>query len=207
MDFLPAGIEETGDVPGNPGTPGNPMTIMMVLAPGDFNDDEYSICREVFDAAASGGIATGLVPGTSLDVRVCGLKKGLVRGSFGLCVDVELALFEVDLRSCAAVVFIGGSGVSACLNSRFILKLARAAVDAGCVVGALCAAPGILARAGLLSMRPATAHPVAADELAMGGAVIVDSPVVVSERIVTAAGPFAAREFAERIVAMARLGR
>lgn len=205
MDFLPAGRGETGNVPADSGTPGNPKIILMVLAPGDFNDDEYSICRDVFDSAASGATGGGLRSGTSLCVRVCCPKTGFVRGSFGTWVEVDMGIFDVDLCSCAAVVFIGGSGVSACLESRSVIKLAKDAADSGCVVGALCAAPGILARAGLLMMRPATGHPVARVELRNAGAVLVDAPLVVSERIVTAAGPFAARDFAEKIVEMARL--
>ena len=202
MDFLPAGIEEAG-MSGNPGTPGNP---------NDHNDGSGPLATSTTTSIQSAAKFSMRLHPRHRDRSGLGDKpgceglrpeEGLVRGSFGLWVDVELALFEVDLRSCRC-----------CFHWRFRRVRVEQSFIHNCPGGCRCR----LRRQGPLrgptswpartaGMRPATAHPVAADELAMGGAVIVDSPVVVSERIVTAAGPFAAREFAERIVAMARLGR
>jgi protease I len=172
----------------------------MVLPEKAFNDDEYALSRAVFEAAAETGTETAVRPGRCLAVSVCAPSAGRVRGSFGLWVDAECAIRDVDVAECAAVVFIGGDGVPALFDSKAAHRLAVEALAAGCVVGAICAAPSILARAGILDMKRANAHKSRVADLVAHGAVIVDEPVVVAERIVTAVGPLVAGRFAGEIV-------
>jgi protease I len=65
-------------------------------------------------------------------------------------------------------------------------------------VAAICLAPVVLARAGILKGKKATYFnsPVSFREMKAGGAVLVDKAVVADSRIVTANGPAAATEFA-----------
>jgi protease I len=70
------------------------------------------------------------------------------------------------------------------------------------VVAAICLAPVVLARAGILKGKKATYFnsPVSFREMRAGGAVLVDKAVVTDDRIVTANGPAAAAEFAEAFI-------
>jgi len=78
---------------------------------------------------------------------------------------------------------------------------ARVAVDAvvaqGRLLAAICLAPPVLARAGVLAGKRATAYPAqsAIIELKRGGATYVVEPVVRDGTIVTASGPEAAAAF------------
>jgi protease I len=70
------------------------------------------------------------------------------------------------------------------------------------VVAAICLAPVVLARAGILKGKKATYFnsPVSFREMRAGGAVLVDKAVVTDSRIVTANGPAAAAEFADAFI-------
>ena len=70
------------------------------------------------------------------------------------------------------------------------------------VVAAICLAPVVLARAGILKGKKATYFnsPVSFREMKAGGAVLVDKAVVTDGRIVTANGPAAAAEFADTFI-------
>jgi len=68
------------------------------------------------------------------------------------------------------------------------------------VVGAICIAPGILARAGILKGRKATVFPSEIEALKRNGAFYTALPVVIDGRIVTASGPEAAEEFGKALV-------
>ncbi|MFH2069402.1 MAG: DJ-1/PfpI family protein [Candidatus Omnitrophota bacterium] len=80
------------------------------------------------------------------------------------------------------------------------LKLAAGAYQKNKVVGAICIAPGILARSGILKGKRATVFPGEIETLKREGAVYVALPVVVDGRIVMADGPEAAEEFGKTLV-------
>jgi len=161
--------------------------ILLALAGRDFNDDEYRECAAVFVAAG-------------FEVATCSDRAGLISGTYGARVESTCSYGDARPGEYAAVVFIGGDGATAMADDSSARHLAVDAAAAGCVLGAICAAPLVPARAGILEMRRATCHASVRDELVSRGAVIVDQPVVVSEWIVTAAGPSAARDFARAIV-------
>jgi protease I len=78
--------------------------------------------------------------------------------------------------------------------------LARDFYDSGKIVAAICLAPAILAKAGLLSGVKATCTPDEEENLVAGGAEYTGAPVEVDGKIVTGSGPDAARRFGEKIV-------
>lgn len=191
MDYLPIdGISE-----GAPGTPGNPFEILIVIPGRDFSDDEYFLSRRVFDEEVSRS-------GGTLAVRVVSSGSIRARGTGGTWVEIDRPMTGLDLSRCRALVFIGGAGAGE--YSGAADRLAVEAEKKGCVVGAICAAPAVLARAGLLDMKLATSHSSVRDRLLSGNAVWSDDPVVVSGGIVTANGPMAATAFAEEIVRIVR---
>jgi 4-methyl-5(b-hydroxyethyl)-thiazole monophosphate biosynthesis len=70
--------------------------------------------------------------------------------------------------------------------------------DSGRHVAAICAAPMVLAAAGVLEGRRATAFPGFLDDAA--GVTVVDDPVVVDGRVITSRGPGTALDFALELV-------
>jgi len=71
--------------------------------------------------------------------------------------------------------------------------------NAGKIVAAICIAPEILAEAGLLSGKKATAWSGSLEKLRAKGAKVENAPVVSSGRIITGNGPGAARAFGRAI--------
>jgi protease I len=168
--------------------------IAMVLAPRDFTDQEYSIARAVFDQA--GAVVT-----------VASTARGTAVGHDGTKVPVQVTTGELGAQRFDAIVVVGGTGaLTFLLNDPPLLSLLRAAASSGKTVAAICVAPAVLARAGVLRNLRATCY---ADErvitiLERNGAEYHAGSVIVSGRIVTANGPEAAKEFASRVLEVLR---
>lgn len=161
--------------------------ILMVLAQSNFRDEEYEIPREIFQKSG-------------LEVKTVGERKGEAIGRFGAKAWIDFPFAEVNIHNFEAVVFVGGSGASNYFNDNEALNLARDAEREGKVVAAICIAPSILANAGLLKERRATAFPSEKENLESKGAIYSGRPVEADGRIITASGPEAAEEFGEKIV-------
>lgn len=161
--------------------------VLMVVGSRNFRDEEYFEPRRVFEAAG-------------MEVVTASSREGPVRGALGGWVRSDRLLAAARAADHGAVVFVGGDGAREYVDSKTAWRLAREALGQGKVLGAICMAPLILARAGLLRERRVTAWPGVRDEVARAGAVVVDDPVVVDERLVTADGPQSARRFAEAIL-------
>ncbi len=159
----------------------------MVVGSRGFRDEEYFEPRRVFE-------------GAGMEVVTASSREGPVRGALGGWARADRFLAALRARDHDAVLFVGGDGAREFVESRTAWRLAREALERGKVLGATCLAPLILARAGLLRERRVTAWPEVRDEVARAGALVVDDPVVVDERLVTADGPQSARRFAEAVL-------
>jgi protease I len=115
-------------------------------------------------------------------------------------VKPDMLLKEVNIQDFDAIIFIGGAGAAEYFDDPVAHKLAKDAYASGKIVAAICVAPVILARAGLLQGKKATAWESEGDQLRSLGADYTGKPVEVDGKIITAAGPFAAKDFGEAIV-------
>lgn len=140
-----------------------------------------------------------------IEVVGAGLEPGPVRASRGTVI-VPDATLEAVLEDDFDMVVLPGGGPGAerlAGDPRILALLAR--MDAACrEIAAICAAPRVLAAAGLLAGRHATSFPGALDAAAAPGLVYREDPVVVDGRITTSRGPGTAMDFAlvliERLV-------
>jgi protease I len=156
--------------------------VVMVIARERFRDEEYAEPKTVLEGRGAQVVTASTAPG------VCAGKLGAE-----VCADVALA--DVDPAAIDALVFVGGAGSAVFFDDRVAHVLAQAALDLGKVVGAICIAPSVLAHAGLLRGRRATAFPDRQADLEAHGARYSSGPVEVDGQIVTANGPEAARPF------------
>jgi protease I len=98
-----------------------------------------------------------------------------------------------------AVVYVGGGGSKLLFNNPLAQTIARVMYQQGKVVAAICLAPVILANAGLLRNKKATAAGTEAKTLENHGATYTGPGVTVDGNIVTANAPKASRLFGEKI--------
>jgi protease I len=159
----------------------------MVIAQKSFRDEELLTPKKAFESA--GHSVTVVAPSTATATGMLGAKVT----PDGTIKDAESAKYD-------AVVFVGGSGATALFDDRDAHRLAREAVEGGKVVGAICLAPSILARAGLLKGKRATVWKSESKTLESGGATYTGEPVTVDGKLVTGNGPEAAAEFADELL-------
>ena len=118
-----------------------------------------------------------------------------------------VSVSAVNVADYDAVIFIGGSGASVYFDDETVLSIAKQAHQQNKVIGAICIAPALLAKANVLQGKRATVWSSSMDKspikmLEQGGATYEDKPVVVDGKIITAQGPSAAKEFAEAVISI-----
>ncbi len=163
--------------------------VLVLLAPG-FEEIEAVSIIDVLRRA-------------EIEVIVAGTEPGPIRASRGVRIDPDILLADIEERPWEMVVLPGGMGGTLALKGdervRAILAEQHAA---GRWIGAICAAPMVLADLGLLRERRATCHPATREMVAAGS--LSDDRVVVDRRIVTSQGPGTALEFALTLVQILR---
>jgi protease I len=162
------------------------MKVLMVIAPEKFRDEEFTVPAAALDKAGIG-------------YDIASQRRGPCTGMLGKQVNAILSFEEVEPKAYDGILIVGGSGAQSYLWDDEVLgEMVKYFHASAKVVGAICLAPVVLARAGILKGKKATYFnsPVSFREMKAGGAVLVDKAVVADSRIVTANGPAAAAEFA-----------
>jgi len=121
--------------------------------------------------------------------------KKEVTGSHNITVLADLLLSQVEGLPFDLLVLPGGPGTDNLLKSDLVKKLLIKSYEAGKQIGAICAAPKVLANAGILRDREATSFPAARAEVEPFCKKYLDVPVVVSGNIITSRGAGTAAEF------------
>jgi len=166
--------------------------IAVIIAFRDFRDEEYFLPRQIFEKAG-------------LEVKTVSTQLGKAVGADGGEAEVNLLLDDLRITDFDAIVFIGGPGMVKNIDSQLHQKIAREAVEANKILGAICIAPAILAKAGTLEGKKAAVWSSPLDKSAVkilkeNGADYQKDSLVVDGKIITANGPGAAKEFGQKIV-------
>jgi len=168
--------------------------VALVIASDKFRDEEFKEPRNLLLQAGA-------------TVVVASSKLSESTGMLGMKVKPEVLLGDLRAKDLTAVLFIGGVGASEYFHNRDAHRLAQEVQEQGGIFGAICIAPVILARAGLLKGKRATVYESEKEELFKGGATYTGNSVETDGRIVTGNGPGAAREFAEAVVNLLKQGK
>lgn len=168
--------------------------ILMLIAQRNFRDEELKIPKKIFEQNKY-----------SVDIAALSTEKAI--GMFGLEVKPTISVEEaIDLmEQYVAVVVVGGSGVTELIGREEVLELLKVAKDEYKIIGAICIGPLVLAHAGLLKNKNATVwcseeNQETVLELEEKGARYKNKSVIIDGDIITANGPEAAKEFAEKII-------
>jgi len=128
-------------------------------------------------------------------VTLAGITAGALRGSRGVSITPDTTLDAVLAGSFDMVVLPGGQpGTNNLQADARVLKLVRQMADQGKFVAAICAAPAVLAAAGLLDGKQATCYPSCLDGFPQ---VHLQTAAIVEDgRLITSRGPGTAMDFA-----------
>lgn len=128
-------------------------------------------------------------------VIFAGLREGPLRGSRGTVLLPDTTLEDVLSRDYDMIVLPGGQpGTNNLKADARVLELVRRMHGADKYVAAICAAPSVLATAGLLDGKHATSFPGALDPFPK----VLRQPQAVVEdgKLITSRGPGTAMDFA-----------
>ena len=165
--------------------------VLVPIAPG-FEEIE---AITIIDVLRRGGV----------EVVTAGLSSSEpVEGAHGIRIGVDAALGTVHSQSFDMLVLPGGEpGVTNLAASAALHETLSRHLGAGRALGAICAAPRILASRGELAGRNATSHPSVEAQLREGGALYDGVRRVVRDgTLVTSRGPGTALEFALEVLEM-----
>lgn len=143
---------------------------------------------------------TDLLTRAGVDVITAGLQQGPVTASRGMVLLPETTLEQVEGQQFDMIALPGGLPGADHLNSdQRLHRLLQEVYQQGGYVAAICAAPKVLATAGLLQGRSATAYPGTLEQTDANITRLAD-PVVVDGRVVTSRGPGTAMDFALQLI-------
>jgi 4-methyl-5(b-hydroxyethyl)-thiazole monophosphate biosynthesis len=118
-----------------------------------------------------------------IEVTAAGLGKREITGSHDIVIRADMPL-EKSFDTFDAVVLPGGMPATASLaDSVDVGALISAAFQSGALVAAVCAAPLVLARAGILDNKRFTCYPGIEKDIAHGHCVA--EPVVIDGNVIT----------------------
>jgi 4-methyl-5(b-hydroxyethyl)-thiazole monophosphate biosynthesis len=158
---------------------------VLFLATG-FEDIEVA---SIIDTLSRGGV----------EVVIAGLQAGAIEGKYRIKVVPDITIDEIEVDKCDAVILPGGyPGYANLGKDKRVLESVKKAFGIGVFVTAICGAPSVLAKAGVLKGKKATIYPGMEAELT--GAKPSNERVVVDGTIVTSQGPGTALEFGVKLV-------
>ena len=136
-----------------------------------------------------------------IEVITAGLDDQPVHASRGVVLVPDTTLDEALQRSYDIVVLPGGlPGADHLREDARVINLLREMAGKGKYTAAICAAPRVLAHAGLLDGKRATSFPGALDDASVPGLDYLEQPVVTDGRLITSRGPGTAIDFALELI-------
>lgn len=166
------------------------MKVLFVIAPARYREEEFEVTAKILSEAG-------------IEYDIASTKTGICTGMMGGEQEAGLKISDASEKDYDALILIGGLGARDFLwADDDLCKLTEEFGKSGKVIAAICLAPVIPARAGLLKGRQATVFesPASLKLLEDGGANYVNIPVVSDMNIITANHPVAAEQFAEAIL-------
>ena len=166
--------------------------VVFIIAFRNFKDEEYFQPKEILEQAG-------------MEIKTASTEKGTAIGVEGGEVEIDFLVSEINPADYDAVVFVGGPGALKYLDNDICYEVAQKTMEAGKILAAICVAPVILAKAGVLKNKKTTVWSSPLDKnpvkiLKENGAIYQDEPVVIDGKILTAHGPAAAQEFGKKLV-------
>lgn len=163
--------------------------VLMVIAPERFRDEELFVTADELRQAGH-------------KILIASTKVGVCPGSRGGFATSEVLIKDVEVCNFDALVVVGGGGSKLLFDNPELAAITAEMHAAGKVIAAICLAPVVLAKAGVLKGKKATVAGTEAAALVGAGADYTGPGVMVDGLIVTANGPKASQVFGQKINAL-----
>ncbi len=163
--------------------------VLFIIAQENFRDEELTEPKQALEAAGA-------------KVTVASISTDEARGMLGMRIKPDIAVRDVNTAEYDMLVVVGGSGSPKLAEYPEVLNVIKRFDEQGKPIAAICLAPYVLAKAGVLGDKRVTVYPAdfALAELRRANATYVEEAVVVDGRLITADGPQSAKRFGEEIV-------
>ena len=140
---------------------------------------------------------TDLLTRAGIEVVTAGLDDKPVKASRGMVLMPDHLLDDVIEQEFDMIVLPGGlPGADHLNNDPRIQQLVKKHYHQNKFTAAICAAPRVLATAGILDNKQATSFPGALDNFPAENMIYLEDPVVVDGNVITSRGPGTAMDFA-----------
>lgn len=134
-----------------------------------------------------------------LEVISVGVYSKQVTGAHNIVTICDIDISQVNMKKTQMIILPGGMpGTINLENSELMQNIIYKSSKQNCYIGAICAAPIILAHNFMLDNKKATCFPDFKSELV--NSVYMDEPVVVDGNIITACSAGVANEFAFELI-------
>ncbi|MEM7819540.1 MAG: DJ-1/PfpI family protein [Candidatus Aenigmatarchaeota archaeon] len=131
----------------------------------------------------------------NVDVTTVGLTSTVVEGAHKIRFIADKKIMDINPNDFDALILPGGPGYKNLANSNSVLEMINDFNKKKKIIGAICASPAVLAKAGILEDKIATIYPGMESELPRPR----DAKVIVAENVVTSRSPGTAMEFAFKL--------
>jgi len=159
------------------------VSALLFLAPG-FEEIEATTVVDVLRRCG-------------VEVVIAGLEAHVIEGAHGMKFVSDTSIDESSMKNFDAVICPGGNpGYVNLRNDARVLAMIKEAFSSDKLVAAICAAPAVLADAGILRNKDCTIYPGMEHELEKGGGNASKDLVVEDGNIITSQGPATALLFA-----------
>ncbi len=164
------------------------MKVLIILADG-FEEIEAFTVIDVLRRAEN-------------EVMVAGLVSNMVESARKVKVSADKRLLDVDPKQYDMLVLPGGPGYKNLLNSSAVLNIIKDFDKNKKYIAAICAAPAVLAKAGILEDKIATIYPGMENQLPKPR----EAKVIMSENVITSRGPGTSMDFALKLAEITNKG-
>lgn len=165
--------------------------ILFFVAANGFRDEEYFEPKQILEDAGHICEVTSTTP-------------DMAQGKLGAVIMPTISLDSIIVDDFDAFVLVGGPGAAEMGNDFRIQDTIKEAYEKNKIICAICAAPAILAKMGLVENKSVTAHPSVLPQVKEFFGNIKEEPVVVDislppKILITANGPESSVEFGKTI--------
>ena len=132
-----------------------------------------------------------------VEVVVAGIEPSVIEGGHGMKLVSDILIDEANVEDFEVVICPGGNpGYMNLRKDSRVLTMIKEAFNSNKLVAAICAAPAVLADAGILRDKNCTIYPGMEVELEKGGGKPRNDLVVEDGNVITSQGPATAFLFA-----------